>query len=819
MRALVVLLLGVGLLIASFALYRRWKSAKEWSPPSGDPAFSASLDEVSRKYPQLKRFLDDPKYASVLKEFVAAYHQGGIDGAKRFAVDRGFMNAAGDITITVVPESPNTTELEAELTRMKVEVLGKRAAGIDILIPFKVIEDEISAGATPDQVLEKLANVKNVRGLLPTSNDLPMQRPGHGAKSEGVHSTRADEWNKAGYRGQGVRVGVLDPEVSHAQTHIGKNLPDSTEVYMGACTTRSGRSIDDEGLHGVAAAEIVHEMAPDAEIFLACSRGDIDLAINWLLAKKVKIISYSAGGMFGPRDGTGELQATIDRLAARGILWVNANGNEGDVTHRGHLAGGDSGFVHTFSSGNDKMGVRTGSSGELKVTLNWGQWGSSTLSDYDLYLVDRSNVEVARSQNANRYLKIPMEQIQTKSLSPNTLYYVQVRARSRVAATNFVLNAHGARQIELPAKEGTLASPADAQGALSVGAVSRSTGKITQYSSRGPTEDGRLKPDISAPTEVSNFVYDGSFAGTSSAAPHVTGAAAVIWGRSPEWSRDKVLQFLLGRAKEQGAPGPDVEYGYGKLDLGDPSNLEVAVVPLVPRAPPKTAPSQPAPVSDDEGEGDSGAVAAALILVFVMGILGMVVLVGGIMLLVKLLSPPKRRAPAMAFAGHAGAHFPHFPVTPFGQPQAPHAPRAAPPAPAAPAQPRAPSVSAKTEFQMPAMAVLSGTARHVPPTPSTPPPPQWRARLMGIQGAVAGHAMALYPGRHLIGSGPAAACRLADAYPEHAAIEVGAEGCVLVDFGTPHGTWVEGRRVQRHLLRHGERVTIGSSTLVFEVSG
>ena len=815
MRALVVLLLGVGLLVASFALYRRWKSAKEWSPPSGDPAFSASVDEVSRKYPQLKKFLDDPKYASVLKEFVAAYHSGGIDGAKRFAIDRGFMNTAGDITLTVVPESPNTTELEAELTRMKVDVLGKRGAGIDILIPFKVIEDEISAGATPDQVLEKLANIKNVRGLLPTNNDLPMQRSGRGAKSEGVHSTRADEWHKGGYRGQGVRVGVLDPEVSRAQAHIGKSLPAATETYMGACTSRSsGRSVDDEGLHGVAAAEIVHEMAPDAEIFLACSRGDIELAINWLIGKKVKIISYSAGGMFGPRDGTGELQDVINRVAARGILWVNANGNEGDVTHRGRLAGGSSSYVHTFSNGKDKMGVRTGSSGELKITLNWNQWSSSTLSDYDLYLLDRSNVEVARSQNANRYLKIPMEQIQTRSLSPNTFYYVQVRARSSVVAANFVLNAHGARQIELPASEGTLASPADAQGALSVGAVSRTTGKITYYSSRGPTEDGRMKPDISAPTEVSNFVYDGSFAGTSSAAPHVTGAAAVLWGRSPEWSRDKVLQFLLGRAKEQGAPGPDVEYGYGKLDLGDPSNLEVAIVPALPRVAPRTTPNPPAPVSEDEG--DSGSVAAALILVFVMGILGIVVIVGGIVLIVSLLSPPKRRAPAMAFAGHAGAHFPRAPSAPFGQP---YAPRAAPVGSSAPAPARAPNVSAKTEFQMPAMAVLSGTVSHAPPSPSMPPPPQWRARLMGIHGMIAGRAIALHPGRHLIGSGPTATCRVADAYPEHAAIDVSAEGCVLVDFGSPHGTWVEGRRVQRHLLRHGERVTIGSNTLVFEVSG
>ncbi|KRE14705.1 hypothetical protein ASE66_15265 [Bosea sp. Root483D1] len=56
--------------------------------------------------------------------------------------------------------------------------------------------------------------------------------------------------------------------------------------------------------------------------------------------------------------------------------------------------------------------------------------------------------------------------------------------------------------------------------------------------------------------------------GTSFAAPHVSGAAALVWQMFPFFSADQVRQTLLGTARDIGDPGVDEVYGYGLLDVG-----------------------------------------------------------------------------------------------------------------------------------------------------------------------------------------------------------------------------------------------------------
>jgi hypothetical protein len=76
--------------------------------------------------------------------------------------------------------------------------------------------------------------------------------------------------------------------------------------------------------------------------------------------------------------------------------------------------------------------------------------------------------------------------------------------------------------------DGSIPTPGDAAGSLSVGAVSWSGTEPEPYSSRGPTQDGRAKPDLVGPTYVtSNPLFPGT-AGTSASTAHVAGAAALI---------------------------------------------------------------------------------------------------------------------------------------------------------------------------------------------------------------------------------------------------------------------------------------------------
>lgn len=114
--------------------------------------------------------------------------------------------------------------------------------------------------------------------------------------------------------------------------------------------------------------------------------------------------------------------------------------------------------------------------------------------------------------------------------------------------------AEGYRQI-------SITDPGNADGVITVGATHRHqphTYGVSYFSSRGPTGDGRLKPDLVAPGEkitapVPNLGLK-SLDGTSMAAPHVSGAAALLMARHPELigSPREVKRVLCATATDLG---------------------------------------------------------------------------------------------------------------------------------------------------------------------------------------------------------------------------------------------------------------------------
>jgi subtilisin family serine protease len=123
-----------------------------------------------------------------------------------------------------------------------------------------------------------------------------------------------------------------------------------------------------------------------------------------------------------------------------------------------------------------------------------------------------------------------------------------------------------------------VSSPASADAALAVGAVTK-TGELADFSSRGPRiGDHAVKPEISAPgvdiTAARGKDSDGgppdqlyvSYSGTSMATPHVTGAAAILTQVHPQWSPEQRKAALMASAK----PNPAISVfaqGAGRVDL------------------------------------------------------------------------------------------------------------------------------------------------------------------------------------------------------------------------------------------------------------
>ncbi|WP_337724186.1 S8 family serine peptidase [Saccharothrix sp. CCNWLW140] len=123
----------------------------------------------------------------------------------------------------------------------------------------------------------------------------------------------------------------------------------------------------------------------------------------------------------------------------------------------------------------------------------------------------------------------------------------------------------------------TVASPAGADAALAVGAVDKEE-QIARFSSRGPrVGDRAVKPEITAPGVAIAAAKAGgggepapggyvAMSGTSMAAPHVAGAAAVLVGQRPDLSSAQYKALLMGSAKPNPALGVAAQ-GAGRVDL------------------------------------------------------------------------------------------------------------------------------------------------------------------------------------------------------------------------------------------------------------
>ena len=111
---------------------------------------------------------------------------------------------------------------------------------------------------------------------------------------------------------------------------------------------------------------------------------------------------------------------------------------------------------------------------------------------------------------------------------------------------------------------GKISSPADSPNVIAVGAVDFNN-NIGSFSSPGPTSDGRIKPDISAPgvnvtiADASNNYISGS--GTSFAAPMICGLVAGFWSGNPDLKKEEIKQILLQSGDKNSNPNNDFGNG------------------------------------------------------------------------------------------------------------------------------------------------------------------------------------------------------------------------------------------------------------------
>jgi hypothetical protein len=115
------------------------------------------------------------------------------------------------------------------------------------------------------------------------------------------------------------------------------------------------------------------------------------------------------------------------------------------------------------------------------------------------------------------------------------------------------------------ASAGSIGNPAESPnpGLLTVGAASWQTPTVIEsFSSVGPTPDGRVKPDIVGADQASTVTYP-IFGGTSQAAPHIAGLAALVKSAFPAYTPQQVASYLKSNAIPRGTGRPNNTWGWG----------------------------------------------------------------------------------------------------------------------------------------------------------------------------------------------------------------------------------------------------------------
>jgi hypothetical protein len=423
-----------------------------------------------------------------------------------------------------------------------------------------------SVGARHEQYVEVNATrpaLRSIENMSWVVSVRPVVTPTRTEVSEGVRSMGAGSLQELNVTGEDTNVGVLTLGVRSDSPEYADQVAATKAFHPGGLTATSAA-------HGTAVAEIVADTAPNASLYLSTFNTQVDYAnaVSWMESKNVDVVVMSAGFYTQADTGEGIVSQTATEAAAEGIFWANSAGNSGDSHWQGSFSSPDGDSWHNFDGADEANTLGDGrvySAGRaVALYLKWSDRPSAT-TDYTLYLLDASNQVVAKSYRLRGSPDRPVE-VLSATLPYDGRYRFAI-AGSESSHTVEVIGSDVTRPFEHVVRQGSIVAPAVARGVTAVGAYHVDTGRRAAYSAAGPTADGRRGVDILGPSKVSTRAYDRTFRGTSAAAPHVGGAAALLHSINESASARQIEDALVSAAQDVDQSGTDVYTGGGKVNV------------------------------------------------------------------------------------------------------------------------------------------------------------------------------------------------------------------------------------------------------------
>lgn len=436
----------------------------------------------------------------------------------------------------------------------------------------------------------------------------------------------------------------------------GTEIVGETDLLLAQCDTFNVYQWATHGSHvagicgGSGAGTSYRGIAYEANYLMATFLVDMASvldAYNWMYnyaqSEGKRLVINQSWGLYwaGTLDGTSLLSQAIDQLSANDVVFVSSGGNNGNEYF--HLK-------HTFTGPADTMKTQVEFDNYSYYPTMWGQsvtiWGEPAHGfEISINVLNNLNEIIATSDSYATNNADPYSE-DTIIIGTDTIFYnlacdsanplnnrPHMRLRLRNLHTSqykiaLFANAdsgtiHCWNVIELTNDVGNWGSPLNAisigwdngdlysgigepactQSVISVAAhyseilLPNNTiagGQISSFSSYGPTYDGRLKPDISAPgvsviSSVSSFTnqslstpattvsFSGrtykfvAFSGTSMSSPMVTGIVALMLQANPTLTPQQIKEIIIETAREDSRTGviPDTgsyRWGWGKIN-------------------------------------------------------------------------------------------------------------------------------------------------------------------------------------------------------------------------------------------------------------
>jgi subtilisin family serine protease len=366
-------------------------------------------------------------------------------------------------------------------------------------------------------------------------------------------------------------------------------------------------------------------VAPGADLILVTYRNDVPVggsayvldAIDYIrqharASERPVVINLSQGDNLGAHDGTSLLERAIDHIVEEGrVLVVVSAGNErgGPASHhaRGKVERGrelalwfalmkgpgrvvDGDTIELWYSGCDRFAVALQAPGDERSDFV-EPGGRDIVIEFPAGNRARVCSQTGHPTNGDNRVRITLERSEAWGTGPWQLILRGDRAErgdfdawadrpNAVTVIDFRSHQSDASTITLPGNSrraitvgGFISRPSLCENAGEV------RGDFAPGSSVGPTRDGRIKPDLTAPSTLVTAprvrkdgcppCYD-LMSGTSMAAPHVTGVVALLWSLWPGLAAGQIRDALLSTACADALTGvtPNTNWGHGKLDAG-----------------------------------------------------------------------------------------------------------------------------------------------------------------------------------------------------------------------------------------------------------